>query len=186
MMNSRLILLVLAMLMPACAAPDGSTSHPQPVYDKKTGELIELTYDQNGNGRADAWVHLAGSRILRAEADHDEDGRIDRWEAYRAEGAVGKIWRIEISTRRDGRIDRTEFFVDDLLDRVEEDADGDGRTDKWETYRDGALAAVAFDTQGRGSPDRRLVYRADGNLDYLEVDADGDATFQPVASLGHQ
>jgi hypothetical protein len=185
-MNCRSILLVTAMLLPACAAPHDSTSRTQPVYDKKTGELIELTYDQNGNGRADAWVHLSGARILRAEADHDEDGRIDRWEAYRAEGSVGKISRIDISTRRDGRIDRTEFFVDDFLDRVEEDVDGDGRTDKWETYRDGALAAVAFDTQGRGSPDRRLVYRADGNLEHLEGDADGDGTFELIVPQGRQ
>jgi hypothetical protein len=183
MTNFRFIPLLIALALPGCADPQTSTSRVQPVYDKHTGQLTELTYDENANGRIDTWVHLDGTRILRAEADHDEDGRIDRWEHYRAEGSHGTISRIEMSTHRDGRINRIELFVNGALDQVHEDTDRDGRIDKWETYRDSALAAVAYDIQRRGTPDRRLVYRPDGSLDRLEADADGDGTFVPVTPL---
>ena len=179
----RPILVVLALLMPACAGPRDSASAVRPVYDKQTGQLTQLQYDENGNGRIDTWVQLEGTRIIRAEADHDEDGRIDRWEYYRADGEIGKIARIEIATRRDGRVNRTEFFVDDRLEQVHEDTDNDGRADKWETYRGSALAAVAFDMHKRGTPDRRLVYRADGSLERLESDANGDGMFEPVSTI---
>lgn len=183
MNTPRLILLVvLALLVPACGAPRDDVSAVRPVYDKQTGQLTELQYDENGNGRIDTWVQLEGTRIIRAQADHDEDGRIDRWEHYRADGEVGKIARIEISTRRDGRVNRTEFFVDDRLEQVHEDTDNDGKADKWETYRGSALAAVAFDMQRRGTPDRRFVYRADGSLERLESDANGDGIFEPVTA----
>jgi hypothetical protein len=200
---TKYILLLLSVLPSlACTAPPQSTSRVQPAYDAKTGRLTELTYDDNRNGRIDTWVHMNGTRILRAESDHDEDGRIDRWEYYRAAGSLekvgvsrlddgvvdawafedakGKISRIEISTRRDGQVDRVEFFADGILERVEEDTNRDGRSDKWETYHDAALTIVAFDTRGRGKPDRRLVYHVDGTLDHLEVDADGDGTFKAV------
>jgi hypothetical protein len=181
-MKSPLIAFLLVLPLIGCANPHGRTSRVQAAYDTNTGELKELTYDDNGNGRVDTWVHLQGTRILRAEADHDEDGRIDRWEHYDADGSPGQLSRIEIATRRDGRVNRIEFFHDDVLDRVHEDTNGDGRIDKWETYRNSALAAVAFDMQGRGTPDRRLLYRADGSLERIETDADGDGTFQAITT----
>lgn len=180
MTNCFLILLLIALAFPGCADRHAPTSRVLPVYDTHTGQLTELTYDADANGRVDTWVRLEGARILSAEADHDEDGRIDRWEHY---GLHGTISRIEMSTHRDGWINRTELFADGALDQVHEDTDRDGRVDKWETYRDSALAAVAFDMQGRGTPDRRLAYRADGTLDHLEADADGDGTFVRVAPL---
>ncbi len=64
--------------------------------------------------------------------------------------------------------------------RVEEDTDANGATDKWETYADGALKVLALDTSGKGQPDRRLLYRADGSLDYIEADATGSGSFQRV------
>jgi len=182
---------VLVVLAPACKGPRATTPAVHAVYDSKSGRLTELTYDHNGDGRIDTWVHMDGTHIVGAEADDDEDGRIDRWEYYRPDGSLEKVgasrrddgvvdaWafsnaqgtvsRIEMSTRRDGKIDRIEYFVDGVLDRVEEDTDGDGKTDKWETYRGSALRVVAFDTRHRGTPDRRLVYRGDGSLERIEM-----------------
>jgi hypothetical protein len=39
---------------------------------------------------------------------------------------------------------------------------------------------MALDTTRRGTPDRRLIYRPDGTLDRIEVDADGSGTFHPL------
>ena len=182
MANSRLILLSIALAFPACADRHAPPSRVLPVYDTHSGQLTELTYDVDANGRVDTWVRLEGARILSAEADHDEDGRIDRWEHYGGEGAHGTISRIEMSTRRDGRINRIELFADGALDQVHEDTDSDGRIDKWETYRNSALVSVAFDLHGRGTPERRLVYRPDGTLDHAEADADGDGRFVPMTT----
>lgn len=183
--HPRLILSIIVSFLPACGSTRVDPPPVQPVYDEQTGRLIQLQYDESGNGRVDTWVHLDGTRILRAESDRNEDGRIDRWEHYRPEGAVGKIARIEIASGGHSRITRTEFFVDDVLDQIHEDTDSDGRTDKWETYRGSVLAAVAFDMQRRGTPDRRLVYRGDGTLERIESDVDGDGTFEPAATRGN-
>lgn len=191
-----------ALLLSGCGGQGAESSRMHAVYDAKTGRLTQLTYDANGNGRLDTWTYMDGTRILRAEADSDEDGRIDRWEYYRANGelekvgvsrlndgtvdawafqdALGEVSRIEISTRRDSRVDRIEFLENGALARVEEDTNRDGRTDKWETYYESALAILAFDTQHRGAPDRRLIYHADGKLDHVETDSNGDGMFDPV------
>ena len=163
----------------------------QPSYDSATGRLTKLDYDANKNGKPDTWAYMDGPRLIRLEADENEDGRIDRWEYYPANPAAGggssdmakqSPERIERSTRLDGKVSRREFFEGAQMVRVEEDTDGNGATDKWETYSDGALTVLALDTSGKGKPDRRLVYRPDGSLDYVEADADGAGNFQRVKS----
>lgn len=159
-------------------------SRIEPVYDKTTGKLTRLSYDSNGNGTHDTWAFMDGIRLLKLEADENEDGRMDRWEYYPASGpsahAKQPPERIDRATRLDGRISRREFFEGSAMVRVEEDTDGNGAIDKWETYSSGALVAVALDTKGRGKPDRRLVYRPDGSLDRIETDPTGSGQFQAV------
>lgn len=171
-----------------------------PRYDKATGKLQLLEYDSNGNGVADTWSHMDGARVVRIEIDHDEDGKIDRWEYYGPDRNLEKVgfsrmqdgkedaWsyaapdgsidRIEVSTRRDGKVTRVEHYKRDVLLAAEEDTNEDGHIDKWETYDGLRLASVAFDTNGRGTPDRRLTYRPDGSA-LVEVDERGDGTFVP-------
>ena len=95
--------------------------------------------------------------------------------------ADGTVSKTEYASKDGGAVDRTEFYEHDALVRVEEDTDGDGRIDRWETYADGALASAAFDTKHRGSPDRRLVYNADGALNRIEADPEGNGSFTPVS-----
>lgn len=173
-----------------------------PSYDEFTGRLIRLTADQNGDGRADQWTYLDGTRPLRGEADLDGDGRIDRWEYFDAQSTlvlvgtssrgdgVEDTWtwpaptpdgemHTAISRRRDRHRDRHEYLRDNVLVRAEEDTNGDGRIDKWERYEGAVLREAAFDTTlNSGRADRRVRYDERGTT--VEEDRDGDGKFVPV------
>lgn len=182
---------LLACVASSCAdaaAERDARARIQPTYDSDSGRLKKLDYDSNKNGKPDTWAYMDGSRLTRLEADENEDGKVDRWEYYPAAAAAGAAAgaekqspeRIERATRLDGQVSRREFFEGTQMVRVEEDTDANGATDKWETYSEGALTVLALDTSGKGKPDRRLIYRPDGSLDYIEADADGSGNFQRV------
>ena len=156
----------------------------QPTYDKASGKLTKLAYDSNDNGKPDTWAFMDGARLVRLEADENEDATIDRWEYYSATASSASATqppeRIDRATRGDGRVSRREFFESGVLARIEEDVDGNGSVDKWETYSAGALSMLALDTTGAGKPDRRFIYRPDGSLDRVEADSTGAGNFQTV------
>ena len=191
----------------ACAAGCSPAPGPRkavPSYDLFTGRLIQLSADQNGDGRIDQWTYLEGNRPLRGEADTDGDGRVDRWEYFDAAARLTHIgtsslndgvedtwaWvtpangeaRLDRSRQRDRHVDRREFYKGDTLVRTEEDSNKDGRIDKWDRYDGARLIEASFDTTlTRGRPDRRLTYDATGKVTATEEDPDGDGTFVRVA-----
>jgi hypothetical protein len=182
--------LLVTWLAALCAAtgcsrkpPDPAASTTRPTYDKTTGKLAQLTYDRNKNGVIDTWTDMDGARPLRSRIDTDEDGRIDRWEYYDAEGQTikvgfsrkgdarpdawafsapdGTIAHVDVSSTGDEHaIDRREFYTAGQLSRVEEDTNADGRVNVWEAYEGGTLKTTMFDEDGDGRADRRLNYRA--------------------------
>ena len=189
-------LLLAAAMTSACQGsaeprPAADAPKPTPTYSQQNGKLSELDFDRDGDGRIDTRAYMDGVLVKSIEIDRDGSGKPDRWEYYepvtngvapagspdghsviaRAEEANGK-----------GKIDRREFYDGGLIARVEEDTDGDGKTDKWEQYHGGLLISVDLDLHHRGRPERRLVYRADGTLDHLEADPDGDGEFKVVTS----
>jgi hypothetical protein len=127
---------------------------------------------------------MDGTRVVRAELDENNDGKVDRWEYYEtgpgtggakagsAPGA-GVLSRVEDSTRHDGKVSRWEYYEKGQRVRAEEDTDADGRVDKWETWSGGVLATVLLDTDGDGKADRRLVYSADGSGPRFEMAGPG-------------
>lgn len=190
------VLLLAAAMTSACQGsaeprPAADAPKPTPTYSQQNGKLSELDFDRDGDGRIDTRAYMDGVLVKSIEIDRDGSGKPDRWEYYepvtngvapagspdghsviaRAEEANGK-----------GKIDRREFYDNGLIARVEEDTDGDGKTDKWEQYHGGLLISVDLDLHHRGRPERRLVYRADGTLDHLEADPDGDGEFKVVTS----
>lgn len=191
------------VVMTSCAREPGQR-RVVPNYDDFTGRLVQLSADQNGDGRTDQWTYLDGNRPLRGEADIDGDGRVDRWEYFNAESAliligssslsdgVEDTWttpgptpegetQVARSRGRDRNRDRHEYFRGDTLLRTEEDTNGDGRVDKWERYEGTVLREAAFDTSfARGRPDRRVVYDAQGRSALVEADPDGDGKFVRV------
>ena len=76
-------------LLAATAAPRAAGSRAaagQPTYDKTTGKLTELTFDPNHNGASTPGPRWTAPVPLRSRIDQDEDGKIDRWEYYDAQG----------------------------------------------------------------------------------------------------
>lgn len=191
------MLILLGGSAPGCRR-EPSGGEIKPVYDPKSGQLSQLVYDRNRDGRPDTWSYTDGTRIVRIEVDTNHDGVVDRWEYYDAAGKLekvgasgardtivdtwlypnpdGSIARVDQSTRRDGRVTRVEFYAGGRIARAEEDTDDDGRIDKWETYEGPVIASVAYDTTRQGKPDRRFVYKPDGSLDRIE---DGDGRLLP-------
>ena len=85
-------------LVAGCAAQP-EQRRASPSYEVFSGRLIQLTADQNGDGRTDQWTYLDGTRPIRGESDTDGDGRIDRWEYFDIASA---LTRVGTSSRGDG------------------------------------------------------------------------------------
>ena len=186
----------------ACSDPDHQRLKQTtvPTYDKHTGRLKELTYDNNKNGIVDTWVEMKGALPVFTKADLDEDGTLDRWEYYDEQGqlikvgfsrsgngkpdawafsgADGKVQRVEISSAGDDkRIDRWERYERDALVGAEEDTNRDGHADRWSTYENGSVKTVAFDENGDRRPDRRLTYNG-ADLILIESEPDAAGTYR--------
>lgn len=200
MFANRHICLALAAAvifgLPSCAAPpDNAGMHA--VYDPVSARLMQLSADQNRDGRVDQWTYLDGNRPLRGEGDANGDGRIDRWEYFDANAqlirvgsssvndGVEDMWtvsgpnpRVELSRRRDRHVDRVEFYDGSSLVRGEEDTNADGRVDAWFRYDAGVLREASFDTSfSHGRPNRRLLYDAKGQFQAIEADEQRTGTF---------
>jgi hypothetical protein len=179
------------VVLVSCARPVVSAA-----YDPDTLLAARLDFDDETTGRIVARSYLVNGRPVRLEVDADTDGRVDRWEYYRADGTLlrlgtssrhdgredtwavqaGRSIRVEISTRRDGFIDRREFHERGELVRTEQDSNFDGLPDQWQQFENGKLRTLLLDTGlGRGKPDRRLDYDPDGSVTNVNIDPDGDA-----------
>lgn len=204
-MSSTLLRQIICPLCFLALLNGCSTSQPaQGVvagYDDYSRRLLQLSADQNGDGRLDQWTYLDGNRPLRGEADVDGDGRVDRWEYFAADGTLSTIgsssrndgvedtWtstavtaagetHVATSTRRDRVRDRHTYYKGDSLVRIEEDTNGDGLIDKWDRYEGAVLREVSFDVSlSRGRADRRALYDARGRFIGVAIDPEGDGTF---------
>ncbi len=167
--------------MLSCGKSPDSSSNVSAGYDKSTGKLVQLTINQQKDGKPNIVSYMDGPKFVRIEIDKDENGSIDRWEYFKAdrtlekvgisrlndgiadmwlfEGADGVPAKVEMSTKRNGTVDRTEFYEKGELARAEQDTDSDGRVDKWETYAGGSLAKVSFDTTKSGKPTVTIDYQ---------------------------
>src|SRR5688500_7984366 len=115
----RLVLLVAAVALSACSDPekDRLRETTRPTYDTATGKLKELTFDSNKNGTIDTWTEMDGARPVLTRMDRNEDGRLDRWEYY---GADGKLQKVGFSRKDDGKPDAWAFSAaDGQVERVE-------------------------------------------------------------------
>jgi hypothetical protein len=162
----RVAVVAVCVVATSCMSLDAPQGAVTPEYDGASGRLARLSYDANGDGRAEAVASMDGREVRSVEIDHDGDGLPDRWEYYHApaaadtprQGEAPRLRRVEQVVRHGTTIVRRETYEDGQLVRVIEDRDADGRNDRWEEYVDGALVGVILDTTGSGRADRRIAY----------------------------
>jgi hypothetical protein len=203
------MLLPFVLVLAGCADPEKDRLRETtiPTYDKETGKLTEVTFDSNKNGVIDTWTEMNGAKPVLTRMDLDEDGKIDRWEYFDADGKFVKLgfsrrntgqpdaWaytgatldvieRIEISSTGDEKkIDRWERYgPGNVLVEADEDTNGDGRPDKWETYENGAVKTLALDLDGDGRPDQRLTYRGSA-LATIESEPDVSGRYTKIVKV---
>jgi hypothetical protein len=178
--TSRTLLIGLSFTgVCACNGAAKHTATIRPSYDKATGQLKELAYDANGNGRVDTWTDMNGSRPLRSRVDINEDGKIDRWEEYDENGGLTKVG---FSRTDNGKPDAWVFSgADGRVRRIEISSTGDSsRIDRWEYYDAtqsgpdgrGALVRAEEDTNHDGRPDKWETYEH-GILKTVAFDENG-------------
>ena len=200
----RLVVVVASAGLAGSCASTPATNVVSPSYDTYTGRLIQLSADQDGDGRTDQWTYLDGNLPLRGEKDADQDGRIDRWEYFSPQGdlvtigtssrndGVEDTWtwvgrvngegRVDLSLARDRHIDKREYYVGDVLAHAEIDTNADGRTDRWDRYENRVLREVQFDTTFQAArADRRLLYGPQGHFVAAEADDDRDGRFERLS-----
>jgi hypothetical protein len=207
MLRSILVLVVIATT--ACSRPTTETAYdPETgrlqklVFDyTKNGtnettavmdgtRIVRVELDLDENGRVERWdFYGTDRRIQKVGLSSFNDGVMDSQAYYAPDG---RLARIDVSSQRDGVFDRTEFYEHGTLLRSHDDTNRDGRPDKWDTYeprRDVpagepafAITSTAFDDTGSGRPERRFVYGAGGAIVRVEVDPDGDGTWDPMTA----
>ncbi len=198
--GSAIVVCVMVGVASATGCRTAPTRTAVPSYDDFTRQLIQLSADQDGDGRIDQWSFFDGNRPLRGEADTDADARIDRWEYFDDQSALTRVgtssrndgiedtwtWvqpvngesRLDRSRHRDRQIDRREYFQGATLIRAEEDTNADGRLDRWDRYEGAILRQAEFDTTlSTGRPNRRLLYDAQGRFLRVEADPELDGSF---------
>lgn len=169
--------------MCGCSDPDRARvqATTKPTYDTATGQLKELTFDANRNGRIDTWTEMDGNRPLRSRLDTDEDGTLDRWEYY---DTAGTLTKVGLSRQKNGRPDAWAYSgADGRIARIESSSSGDeSKIDRWEYYDTsvapagsgpGPLQHVEADGNHDGRVDKWERY-AQGELQAAEFDEDGD------------
>lgn len=123
------------------------------VYDGAQ-EICRIS-DLNRDGKPDMFEYYDKTgQLRRREADYDDNGIVNAIEIY--EG--GRLVRAELDTTNLGRIDTWDTFDPSSGKRTkrERDATGDGRVDQWWTYN-GDQVTIAMDKNGDGLPDPDAV-----------------------------
>lgn len=107
--------------------------------------------DLNRDGKPELFEYYdANGQLRRREAGYDDNGVVNAIEIYEN----GKLVRAELDTTNQGRVDTWDTFDPATGKRVkrERDSTGNGRVDQWWTY-DGEKVTIAMDKNGDGLPD---------------------------------
>jgi len=139
--------------------------------------------DLNRDGKPDMFEYYDKTgQLRRREADYDDNGIVNSIEIYEN----GKLIRAELDTTNQGRIDTWDTFDPATGKRTkrERDSTGDGRVDQWWTF-DGDKVTIAMDKNGDGLPDPDSVVTLGGGGAAAPTPSsagDGGAPSAPVAS----
>lgn len=109
--------------------------------------------------------------LVCREVDTNLDGTKDVWRFYTEKG---EALREEADSNYDGRTDTWLTFAKGRLAEVKLDLDHDGNPEEWKFYSAGKLTRLKRDTNRDGKPDVWEIYAANGKLERMGVDVDGD------------
>ena len=109
--------------------------------------------------------------LVCREVDTNLDGTKDVWRFYTEKG---EALREEADSNYDGRVDTWLTFAKGRLAEVKLDLDHDGNPEEWKFYSAGKLTRMKRDTNRDGKPDVWEIYAANGHLERMGVDLDGD------------
>lgn len=147
------------------------------VYDGAQ-EVCRVS-DLNRDGKPDMFEYYDKTgQLRRREADYDDNGVVNAIELYEN----GKLVRAELDTTNQGRIDTWDTFDPGTGKRTkrERDATGDGRVDQWWTYN-GDQVTIAMDKNGDGLPDPESVITLNASGTAIATpEADGGAPTAPT------
>jgi hypothetical protein len=147
------------------------------VYDG-TQEICRIS-DLNRDGKPDLFEYYDKTgQLRRREADYDDNAIVNAVEIYEN----GKLVRAEFDTTNQGRIDTWDTFDPATGKRIkrERDATGDGRVDQWWTYN-GDQVTIALDKNGDGQPDPEAVVTLGGSGAPAPVAGDAGTSSPPPA-----
>jgi hypothetical protein len=116
--------------------------------------------DLNRDGKPDMFEYYdANGQLRRREADYDDNGIVNAIEIYEN----GKLVRAELDTTNQGKIDTWDTFDPATGKRIkrERDSTGHGRVDQWWTF-DGDKVTIAMDKNGDGKPEPESVVTLGG------------------------
>jgi hypothetical protein len=129
--------------------------------------------DTNQDRKIDLWVQYENRGEIREIAyDRDGDGRPEEWEIFEAGAMIAR----HRDTVGNGLPDHwSQYGADGTLLETHRDTDADGRPDLWSSYYpDASLRSVAYDTTSTGNPDLWCNYSEMGEVISIETDTDGD------------
>lgn len=92
-------------------------------YSRPDGTLDRIEISTRRNGKVSRIEHYEKNVVVRAEEDADEDGRIDKWEAFDGD----RLSSVAFDTEHRGTPDRRLVYGADGSARIEVDRAGDGR-----------------------------------------------------------
>lgn len=197
-LGSLAIVVVLAAFAPGCSSSAPESKFADQAPPLKAKRLADGSIDDQSRcdwrGRQDREVvETAGpgaiipnarrvfailgqgpdrQRVLVCrEIDTNLDGIKDVVRKYNEKGEA--LFE-EADTNYDGRVDTWLTFSKGRLAEAKLDTDYDGNPDEWDFYVGGKLTRARRDTNHDGKPDRWEIYGADGKLERIGVDLDGD------------
>ena len=123
------------------------------VRDDSTRILVYKSVDLNWDGYVDVqtWFNEQGE-IEREAIDGDFDGIAEWVDYYKG----NKLVRSEIDTDFDGVADLKRFYKSQRISEKRFDSDGDGKTDVWQYFdAEGNVQKIGRDVDGDGEVDSR-------------------------------
>lgn len=118
------------------------------------GRLVRAEEDRNNDGKIDAWYKYTAGRIRSTDYDNNFDGKPDAWVTYKDQFNCTE----KTDTDFDGKPDATLLFVHGLLQRFDWHPNDSAIITRRESFVHGVLTEALVDTDKDGIFDLKITY----------------------------